>query len=88
MNNRVLLTIVLVLFGGLTAVVFWFDGLLGFPKAIVYSYALLQIYVDLVIAVAIICVWLYRNAKARGKACGRGLRRRLWWAVFRRWCIC
>ncbi|MEO1061414.1 MAG: DUF2834 domain-containing protein [Actinomycetota bacterium] len=64
--ERNVLGAVLVAFGALTVVALGVDGLGGFADAITFNWASWQIYVDLVIAVAVICVWLHRDARSRG----------------------
>lgn len=58
---------VLVPFTALTGMALFEDGLAGFPAAITHSWAAGQIFVDLVIAIGIILVWLYRDARALGR---------------------
>ncbi len=65
--ERNLLILVLALFSALTAVAVATDGLAGTLDAITYNWASLQIYVDLVLAVSVICVWIYRDAAQRGR---------------------
>ena len=66
--EKPLLWIVLVLFGALTLVGTVVDGLPGGAiDAITFNWISLQIYVDLVIAVAVICVWIYRDATKHGR---------------------
>jgi len=66
--EKPLLWIVLVLFGTLTLVGTVVDGLPGgVIDAITFNWISLQIYVDLVIAVAVICVWIYRDATNHGR---------------------
>lgn len=62
--SRVILIVTLVLFGGLTAVALWEDGIVGIFSSIVSSYGSLQIYVDLVIAIMLINVWIWHDARA------------------------
>jgi len=50
-----------------TALAFLNEGVMGFPTAIISSYASIQIYIDLVIAIAIILVWLWDDAKKSGR---------------------
>ena len=64
---RTLVIITLILFGGLTAIALWVDGLRGIFGSITSSWGSLQIYVDLVIALAWIMVWVYRDARAQGR---------------------
>jgi len=65
--ERPLLIGVLALFGALTLVAVVTDGLPGTLDAITYNWASLQIYFDLVIAVGVISVWIYRDAHSRGR---------------------
>lgn len=64
---RMVALITLVLFGILTAVALWVDGLVGIFRSITHSWGSLQIFVDLVIALTFIMVWMYRDAKAQGR---------------------
>lgn len=66
-TERNLLMVVLVAFGVLTGIALVVDGLGGFVDAITFNWAATQIYVDLVIAVAVLCFWIYRDARARGR---------------------
>ena len=59
--QRTILIIVTILFGGLTAAALWFDGVLRIFGSIFGSWGSAQIYVDLVIACGILCVWMYRD---------------------------
>lgn len=65
--ERQLLIVVLLLFGALTAVAVVADGLGGTIDAITFNWVSVQIYVDLVIAVVVIGVWIYRDANKRGR---------------------
>ncbi len=65
--NRVLIVIPLMLFGGLTAVAVWTDGILGIFSSIVSSFGSTQIFVDLVIALVLVSVWMWQDAKATGR---------------------
>ncbi len=65
--ERAILIGVLLLFGALTAVAVVTDGLAGTIEAITHNWASLQIYVDLVLAVAVISVWMYRDGRANGR---------------------
>ncbi len=66
-TQRTLLIVTLVLFSALTGVAMVTDGLPGTLAAIRFNWASLQIYTDLVIAVAVICVWIYGDARSRGE---------------------
>jgi RsiW-degrading membrane proteinase PrsW (M82 family) len=63
---RTIALLTLVSFGILTAIALWVDGVTGVFASIVSSWGSIQIYVDLLIALSIILVWLYRDAKAQG----------------------
>lgn len=66
--EKPLLWIVLVLFGALTLAGTVVDGLPGGAiDAITFNWISLQIYIDLVIAVTVICVWIYRDATTHGR---------------------
>lgn len=65
--NRTILLAVLVLFSILTAAALLQDGLGGFVTAITVSYASLQIFADLVIALTLFLVWMWRDARASGR---------------------
>lgn len=66
--EKPLLTTVLVLFGALTAVGIIVEGVpIAVFDAITFNWHSVQIYTDLVIAVAVICVWIYRDAHTRGR---------------------
>jgi hypothetical protein len=65
--ERTLLLAVLVPFGALTVVALGSDGIGGFVDAITFNWSSLQIYVDLVIAIVVISVWIHRDAGARGR---------------------
>lgn len=66
--ERPALIATLAAFGALTLVATIADGLPGGAiDAITFNWMSTQIYVDLVIAVVVICVWLYRDAISRGR---------------------
>lgn len=66
-RDRVLVGIVLAAFAALTAPALVVDGLPGTIAAITHNWASLQIYVDLVLAVLVICVWMHADARAAGR---------------------
>ncbi len=66
-TERTILLLILVAFGILTAIALWVDGLTGIFASITSSWGALQIYVDLLIALALIMVWMYRDAKAQAR---------------------
>lgn len=65
---RTLILIVLIPFTILTGIALWVDGPIGIFSSIVSSWGSLQIYVDLVISIGIILIWLYRDAKKQGRS--------------------
>ena len=65
--NRILLILTLVLFGALTAGALWVDGVFGIFASIFNSYGSMQIYVDLVIALTLVAIWIYRDANKAGR---------------------
>lgn len=65
--NRIILTVTLVLFGALTAVALWVDGVFGIFASIFHSYGSMQIYADLIIALTLVVVWIYRDANKAGR---------------------
>jgi hypothetical protein len=67
MKFRLILALTLFLFGVLTAMALWSDGILGIFSSIVHSYGSLQIFVDLVIAASLINVWIWHDAKEYGR---------------------
>ena len=66
-TTRTIVITTLILFGALTAIALWVDGLVGIFASFTSSWGSVQIYVDLVIALAMIMVWLYRDARAQGR---------------------
>jgi hypothetical protein len=65
--NRILIVITLILFGALTALAVWHEGITGIFASIFSSYGAAQIYVDLVIALVLIMIWIWHDAKATGR---------------------
>lgn len=64
---RTIALIALIPFTVLTFIAIWVDGITGIFASIVSSWGSLQIYVDLVIALTFIMVWMYRDMKAQGR---------------------
>jgi hypothetical protein len=65
---RALLTLVLIFFSALTAAALWQSGgLLGIVSWHVKSYGGAQVLADLVIALTLFMVWMWRDAKATGR---------------------
>ncbi len=67
-TEKRLLAVTLILFGALTAVAVVVDGLPGgVVAAITFNWWSVQIFVDLVLAVIVIGVWIYRDATKHGR---------------------
>lgn len=63
-----ILVVTLLAFAGLTLVGFVVDGAPGpIVDAITFNWHATQIFVDLVLAIAVICVWIYADATKRGR---------------------
>jgi RsiW-degrading membrane proteinase PrsW (M82 family) len=65
--SRILIIITLILFGILTGIAVWHDGIIGIFESIFHSFGSVQIYVDLVIALTLIMVWMWHDANATGR---------------------
>lgn len=65
--QRSLLTIVLALFGALSAVALWHHGYWGLFEPHFKTVGAGQVLADLVIAVTLAMVWMWHNAKATGR---------------------
>jgi uncharacterized membrane protein len=65
--SRVLIVITLVLLGILTGMAVWHDGITGIFGSVFSSFGSAQIYVDLVIALVLIMIWMWQDAKATGR---------------------
>jgi hypothetical protein len=66
--QRNLLTLVLILFSALTAAALWQSGgLLGIVSWHVKSFGGAQVFADLVIALTLFMVWMWRDAQAIGR---------------------
>jgi len=65
--QRILLLITLILFGALTAAGLWQEGPAGIVAPHFQSLAGSQVFVDLVIALSLVIVWIWRDAKAQGR---------------------
>lgn len=64
---RTLLVLTLAVFGALSAVALWQHGYLGLFEQAFASWAGLQVLADLVIALALVMVWMWRDARASGR---------------------
>ena len=65
--QRIALTITLIAFSVLTAVALWNHGYWGIFEPNFKSFGAAQVFVDLVIALSLIMVWMWRDAKATGR---------------------
>lgn len=65
--KKPLLIFALIAHGGITAGAIWMEGLAGIFAAIVQSYGSMQIFADLVIALTLVLVWMWRDAKSNGR---------------------
>ena len=64
--RKPLLILALIALGAVTAAALWQGGLVGIIGAIAQSYWSLQIFADLVIAMSLVMVWMWRDAKSTG----------------------
>jgi hypothetical protein len=65
--NRVLIVVILVLFGALTAVALYQHGYWGIVAPHFQSTGAGQVFADLVIALVLVLIWIWRDAKAAGR---------------------
>lgn len=65
--QRTLITITLLLFGALTVMAMQEVGYIGLFMSPLQSLAGMQIFIDLVIALSLVMVWLWRDAQATGR---------------------
>ena len=65
--KKPLLIFALIVHGGITAAAVWMEGLVGIFAAITHSYGSMQIFADLVIALTLVMVWMWRDAKNSGR---------------------
>jgi len=63
---RIGVALVLVAFAGLNVYVVWQYGYLGFWQLVTANAATIAAMVDLTIALALVTVWMWRDARARG----------------------
>ena len=62
--QRILISITLILFGALTAAALWYHGYWGIIATHFQSFGAAQEFVDLVIALVLVMIWMWRDAKA------------------------
>jgi hypothetical protein len=65
--QRTVLTIVLILFGVLSAMALWHHGYWGLFEPQLKTFGAGQVLADLVIAVTLAMVWMWHDAKATGR---------------------
>ncbi len=66
--EKAIIIATLVLFGVLTGMAVWKEGIIGIFSSITSSYGSMQIFVDLVIAVVLVMIWMRRDAKKIGRS--------------------
>ena len=67
LRDRALLGATIGLFGVFTAFALLADGISGIPDAITYNWVSVQIFLDLVIAIVLVAVWMHRDARQLGR---------------------
>ncbi|PKL16831.1 MAG: DUF2834 domain-containing protein [Spirochaetae bacterium HGW-Spirochaetae-5] len=65
--QRIILIITLIGFLALTAVAVWFHGVWGIFEPHFKSFGAAQVFVDLIIALVLFMVWMWRDAKSTGR---------------------
>lgn len=65
--QRPLLLLVLAAFGAVTAVALWQHGYVGIFQLQFQTSAGLQVLADLAVALGLVLVWLWRDARAQGR---------------------
>jgi len=66
--QRNLIAIVLVLFGALTAVALWQHGYWGIIEPHFRTFGAAQVFADLMIALSLAMIWMWRDARAAGRS--------------------
>ena len=65
--ERSLIVVTLVLFGALSAAALWHHGYFGIFALHFQTFGGMQVLTDLVIALTLVLVWMWRDAKATGR---------------------
>lgn len=65
--QRWVLTVILVAFSGLTALALWHHGYWGLVAPLWRTFGGMQVLADLVLALGLATVWMWRNARATGR---------------------
>ena len=64
---RALVIVTLVLFSAISAIALWQHGYWGILTSGFANTASMQVFADLVVALALIMIWMWRDAKASGR---------------------
>jgi hypothetical protein len=65
--HRISLILILIAFSLLTAVALWQHGVWGIIAPHFQSFGAAQVFVDLIIALCLFIVWMWRDARATGR---------------------
>jgi hypothetical protein len=65
--QRALIVIVLTPFAALTGAALWYHGYWGIIEPQLLSFGAAQVLADLVIALSLVMVWVWRDARAQGR---------------------
>ncbi|MDX2218441.1 MAG: DUF2834 domain-containing protein [Burkholderiales bacterium] len=65
--KQTLLIATLLGFGALTGIAVWNEGVVGVFSSITRSYGSMQIFADLAIALVLVMIWMWRDAKNSGR---------------------
>lgn len=65
--SKLLIMATLLAFGALTGFAVWKEGVAGIFASITSSYGSMQIFADLVIALVLVMIWMWRDAKRAGR---------------------
>lgn len=66
--HRSLIIVTLLLFSALSAIALWQHGYLGIFASGFKNTASMQVFADLVIALGLATIWMWRDARANGRA--------------------
>ncbi|MCG8337674.1 MAG: DUF2834 domain-containing protein [Proteobacteria bacterium] len=65
--KRALLVVTLIAFSALTAVALWHHGVWGIIEPLFRTFGAAQVFADLVIALGLFLVWMWRDATSNGR---------------------
>jgi hypothetical protein len=85
--QRVLLLLVLAMFSVVTALALWHHGYWGILEPHFKSWGAAQVFMDLVIALGLVVLWMWQDAKLPGAMFGPGFCSRWCWARLGHCCI-